>query len=362
MSRRRRAAGDGPAVTLPTLVDGSSCSELNFTAAFENLESYLCFAVHGDRSEELGCAIGRVLSRYEKDSDGAYLQLAYEGCDDEYYRWYIQNEGKQGGLPKDCLHHLCRRHVSRCGRAHRQPHVVHIQKWCPVTRQEAHDILRGWGLPGLRAEPAQSTHALQTTPKSRAQKPAATQSLPAPGRWTGATKRSCPRSSGPGNRPQRRVTGVEPPWMPCWMTQRAQVSQALAARRWRIVLSCCARSFRASRPRRRREKAQGRCWPPVPSRQARSPERRRRQGRTSCASSSRLWALVAAGALGTRRTATARLRTLRTRPGGREFPHWLAFPAPKAPEAGRGEAWQAPPHHAEKLARPAGHDDGGGLG
>ncbi|CAJ1394644.1 unnamed protein product [Effrenium voratum] len=180
MSRRRRAAGDGPAVTLPTLVDGSSCSELNFTAAFENLESYLCFAVHGDRSEELGCAIGRVLSRYEKDSDGAYLQLAYEGCDDEYYRWYIQNEGKQGGLPKDCLHHLCRRHVSRCGRAHRQPHVVHIQKWCPVTRQEAHDILRGWGLPGLRAEPAQSTHALQTTPKSRAQKPAAMQSLPAP--------------------------------------------------------------------------------------------------------------------------------------------------------------------------------------
>ena len=101
---------------LPSLIDGSSSNEPNFTAALENLDEYICFAVYGDRGEDLGHAIGRIRQLFEKDSEGAYLRLTYLGCSDEYYQWYIKQEGKRDGLPVDCYHHLCRRHVTRCSR------------------------------------------------------------------------------------------------------------------------------------------------------------------------------------------------------------------------------------------------------
>ena len=177
MSRRRRGGGVPP-VPLPSLIDGSSSNEPNFTAALENLDEYICFAVYGDRGEDLGHAIGRIRQLFEKDSEGAYLRLTYLGCSDEYYQWYIKQEGKRDGLPVDCYHHLCRRHVTRCSRAVGGSDVIHVQKWSPVTKQEAHDILTAWGLPGLPADPAPA-HVHQTAPKRKVKRAAAMQALPA---------------------------------------------------------------------------------------------------------------------------------------------------------------------------------------
>ncbi|CAE7606234.1 unnamed protein product [Symbiodinium sp. CCMP2592] len=177
MSRRRRGGGVPP-VPLPSLIDGSSSNEPNFTSALENLDEYICFAVYGDRGEDLGHAIGQIRQRFEKDSEGAYLQLAYLGCSDEYYQWYVKQEGKRDGLPADCYHHLCRRHVTRCSRAVGGSDVIHVQKWSPVTKQEAHDILTAWGFPGLPADPTPA-HAHQTAPKRKAKRSTAMQALPA---------------------------------------------------------------------------------------------------------------------------------------------------------------------------------------
>ncbi|CAE7744742.1 unnamed protein product, partial [Symbiodinium pilosum] len=178
MSRRRAV----PAAA-PTLIDGACCSELNFAAAFENLDNYVYFVVYGDDGNELGCAVAEILNRFERDSEGAYLELKYLGCSDGYYRWYFQHEGQRGGLPRGACHHLCRRHVTRCSRANSDPKVIHIQKWSPVSRQEASDLLEGWGdglLPSEPVRPPASSPASTTKAKTKAKKPSGQMSLPAP--------------------------------------------------------------------------------------------------------------------------------------------------------------------------------------
>ena len=46
-------AGVAPLCPLLNLLDGSACSELNFTLVYENLESFIRVLVYGDRGEEL---------------------------------------------------------------------------------------------------------------------------------------------------------------------------------------------------------------------------------------------------------------------------------------------------------------------
>ena len=66
MSRRRRGECGGGQAAHPTLIDGSSCNELDFTAGFENIDEFLVFVIYGDQVEELGHAVGLVISRYDK--------------------------------------------------------------------------------------------------------------------------------------------------------------------------------------------------------------------------------------------------------------------------------------------------------
>ena len=174
---RRRGSGGVQAPVDPILIDGASVSELNFSAACENLDDFIYFIVYGDDGKELGGAIAKILQKHEKDSDGVYLELKYLGCSEGYYRWYIQNEGRRGGLPREVYHHLCRRHVSRCSRALGKKNIIHVQKWTPVSRQEASDLLVEWGEKPLSPEAPLPPHT--TASKARSRKPAGMMSLPA---------------------------------------------------------------------------------------------------------------------------------------------------------------------------------------
>ena len=49
MSRRRRGECGGGQAALPTLIDGSSRNELDFTAGFENIDELLFFVICGDQ-------------------------------------------------------------------------------------------------------------------------------------------------------------------------------------------------------------------------------------------------------------------------------------------------------------------------
>lgn len=84
-------------------------------------------------------------AKYEVNSDGIFVDLTYRGTDSSYYRWYIDNKGKRGGLPKEPYHHLCRRHASRCCRNFAMKDVVHVQKWAPISRNSASDLFESCG-------------------------------------------------------------------------------------------------------------------------------------------------------------------------------------------------------------------------
>ena len=186
MSRRSRGDGHGrrsggtgaPAIELH---DGATMGELQFRSAAGAEYDFLVFEVLGDGFERLGLAIGEVTTKYEVNSDGMFIDLTYRGTDSSYYQWYIDNKGKPGGLPKEPYHHLCRRHASRCCKNFAMKDVVHVQKWAPISRNSAIDLLESWGcarLPPLRVEPRKP--ATPPGPERRDVGPGTMQALPAP--------------------------------------------------------------------------------------------------------------------------------------------------------------------------------------
>ena len=170
MSRRR----GNQASAIPVLQDGSTLGERLFREAGDSGFEYLVFEVLGDRFEKLGFAVARVEHVYPGDSEGRYLDLKYLGTNNPYYRWFIENEGKPGALDKDAYHHLCRRHASRCSVNLGRDDVIHIQRWAPISRATASDILEEWGQRRLgsgSAPPERHSRAeatLGATPKAKA--------------------------------------------------------------------------------------------------------------------------------------------------------------------------------------------------
>ena len=142
----------------------------------------------GDRYERLGLAVARVVHMYPGDSEGRYLDIRYLGTNNAYYRWFVENKGKPGGLEKHAYHHFCRRHASRCSRSIGREDVVHIQKWAPISRATASDILVEWGLDPLgpdRAPPERQRApeaGYGATPKGKAsdKRQTAVAAVPAP--------------------------------------------------------------------------------------------------------------------------------------------------------------------------------------
>ena len=181
MARRARDRGARGEDVVPPLHDGATMGEIFFREAVGSSFDYLVLEVLGERFERLGLAVGQVIRRYEVNSDGMFLDLRYLGTNNPYYRWYIENEGRAGGLPRDAYHHVCRRHASRCSHNFGLKDVIHIQKWAPVSRATASDVLESWGLGKLlpeRAREGDTKDAL--VPDSRAGKRSGVQALPAP--------------------------------------------------------------------------------------------------------------------------------------------------------------------------------------
>ncbi|CAE7825917.1 unnamed protein product [Symbiodinium sp. CCMP2592] len=141
----RKDVGPPP---IPLLNQGSRLSLTEFEDAYGSLEDLIIFQVMGDSNEPHGYAIGKINKFYPCEDTGAHVELSYLGCEDGFYRWYIEHEGEAGGLPKDYSHHLCRRALSTCIRKEGRK-MIHVQKWAPVTREDAHTLLVAWGYTGF---------------------------------------------------------------------------------------------------------------------------------------------------------------------------------------------------------------------
>lgn len=136
-----------------TLVDGKHAAESTFHALLNTPEDYFLIEVYDDRYKPLGTALTRLEKLYEPDDRGAFIKLHYVGCSDGHYKWYIEQEGKAGGLPQNALHHFCRDDPDKCPvKAPRGTPVLHVRRWSPVDRRVANEALRTWGYPGLPVE------------------------------------------------------------------------------------------------------------------------------------------------------------------------------------------------------------------
>lgn len=139
---------------LPFLVDGKHVSEGTFDALLKTEEELLLFEVYDDGYKPMGHAVGKVVERFEPAKDGAFIRLKYLGCQNDHYKWYVDNEGAKGGLPEGALHHLCRSEPGRCpAKIPKGGEIIHVRRWAPVERKVAHDILKDWGYAGLVMEP-----------------------------------------------------------------------------------------------------------------------------------------------------------------------------------------------------------------
>ena len=175
MGRRGDDVGPPP---IPLLYQGTRLGEREFGDAFSSLREFIVLEALDDESQPLGYAVGKVTHTYPLDANGGYIEIEYLGAENEFYRWYIENVDKPGGLPSDFAHHLCRKAVSTCIRKEGKM-MIHVQKWGPIDREGADRLLRAWGYPGLgdaskpsgrRKRPANESHP-STTGKSKAKKP-----------------------------------------------------------------------------------------------------------------------------------------------------------------------------------------------
>ncbi|OLQ14933.1 hypothetical protein AK812_SmicGene929 [Symbiodinium microadriaticum] len=138
---------DGPP-PIPMLYQGFRLSLEAFEDAYGTLEDFIIFEALGDSNESLGYAIGRINRFFPTEEGGAHIELSYLGCENSFYRWYIEHEGEPGGLPRGWSHHLCRRSLTTCCRKEGRK-MVHVQKWGPITKENAHTLLVAWGYTGF---------------------------------------------------------------------------------------------------------------------------------------------------------------------------------------------------------------------
>ncbi|CAE7175988.1 hypothetical protein AK812_SmicGene26686 [Symbiodinium microadriaticum] len=174
MSRRRPP--DLGAAASVKLIEGAGLDDAAFREAYKWDSSYILFEVFGDDNEVLGLAVGKVDNVWPFDVNGGFVEISYLGTDSEYYRWFIENRGKKGGLPEDYLHHLCRKGLTSCMRSQGR-RCIHVQRWAEISRQKASEILREWGYRGLARDgeepgvkPVDRNASVGTAPKRRAKR------------------------------------------------------------------------------------------------------------------------------------------------------------------------------------------------
>eukprot|EP00435_Cladocopium_sp_Y103_P058006 s868_g20.t1 len=144
----RKGDDDGTGIKL---VDGCHVSSVTFQSMFYAEVNHYLIEVYDDKYKAIGLAVTAARGRYLPDEKGAFIRLKYLGSNNEHYQWYIENEGKPGGLPPDSMHHFCKTEAKQCKAKLSDKEVIHARIWAPLTKEEAHEVLVRWGFPGLEA-------------------------------------------------------------------------------------------------------------------------------------------------------------------------------------------------------------------
>ena len=133
------------------LIDGEHVTATTFESLYYASVNHYLIEVYDDSYKAIGQAVTEARGRFLPDAAGAFVRLKYLGSNNDHYQWYIENEGKPGGLPSDALHHFCKTSPKGCKAKVSESEVIHVRRWAPVEKAEAHDVLVSWGFPGLPA-------------------------------------------------------------------------------------------------------------------------------------------------------------------------------------------------------------------
>lgn len=133
-------------------MDGKHVSQQTFAAMYHvDDTNYVLFEVYDDDYKVIGSAVGEIRQRYEPGVKGVFAGIKYLGTDNGHYRWYIENEGEAGGLPVNAIHHFCRTEPKACKAAAHGATIIHCRKWTPLPKEQANEVLVGWGYAGFSA-------------------------------------------------------------------------------------------------------------------------------------------------------------------------------------------------------------------
>ena len=125
------------------------CSEESFKALWSKALTHILFECMDDDGGPQGCAVARILERYQCDSDGGFVKLEYLAVQDPYYEHWVSQSG--GAID---LHHVCRKSLSTCLRKVGRKPIVHIQKWAFITESEVEACRKEWKVGRLDAPPS----------------------------------------------------------------------------------------------------------------------------------------------------------------------------------------------------------------
>lgn len=149
------------------------CSEESFQALWSKPLTHILFECLDDDGQPQGCAVGKILERYQCDSDGAFLKLEYLAVQDPYYEHWVSESGASINF-----HHVCRKSLSTCLRKVGRKPIVHIQKWSFITESDAEACRKEWRVgrldappPGVGRELRVAQEAMTTASKKKPRRP-----------------------------------------------------------------------------------------------------------------------------------------------------------------------------------------------
>lgn len=134
------------------------CSEESFEALWSKALTHILFECLDDDGQPQGCAVAKILERYQCDSDGGFLKLEYLAVQDPYYEHWVSESG--GSIN---FHHVCRKSLSTCLRKVGRKPIVHIQKWAFITESEVEACRKEWKVGRLDAPPPGVGRGLRLT-------------------------------------------------------------------------------------------------------------------------------------------------------------------------------------------------------
>ena len=113
-----------------------------FQAIWASVREFILIETLDNVGRAQGHAVVQLLQAYQADRVGAFASLRYCGCSDEYYQYWVDND-----MPANAHHHFCLSTSLRtCRGKVGSEGIVHVLKWCPLTRGEGEKLMRDWGL------------------------------------------------------------------------------------------------------------------------------------------------------------------------------------------------------------------------